>query len=410
LVLSPWGRLQLSKRLDTDWQQAVLALYERVRALLRAHLGYDAFVVYGTLLGAVRDGGYISHDVDFDAAYVSSLRTGPEAAAEFTRVALALIEEGLRIEAFPACLHIVDPDHPDHRIDLFHTYFDEAGLLRFPFGVAGETELTASQWAGLGEVALPGGTALAPRSPEVLLEHLYGADWRLPKPGFNWDLDRSSAALDGRLSVEQRTKVYWADFYARTEYTTGSRFFEFVSARSGTPGAVVDIGCGDGRDSCAFGTTGRTVLGLDQSPVGIEHARDRAEGLGLDRVDFRICDVSSIDDLGIALDEVREPGAPVLFYLRFFLHAVREPVQAAVLAAIDEHALPGDVLAAELRTDKDAHNAKVHTKHYRRFQNGAELVADLRRRGWAIDHEEESAGLSPYGEEDPVLMRVVAQR
>lgn len=410
-VLSQWGRLQLSKRLDTEWQQSVLALYERVRALLDAHLGMDAFVIYGTLLGAVRDGGYIGHDVDFDAAYVSGLRTGPEAAEELTRIALALVEDGLRVEAFPACLHIIDPDHADHRIDLFHTFFDEEGLLRFPFGVAGSTDFHESQWSGTEDIALPGGTALAPRNPESLIEHLYGADWRLPKPGFNWDLDRTSAAIDGRLSVEQRTKVYWADFYARTEYTTGSTFFEFVSARPGTPGTVVDIGCGDGRDSCAFGTTGRRVLGLDQSPVGIEHARRRAEDLGLDEVEFRTCDVSSVDDLGTALDAVRDPaGAPTLFYLRFFLHAIHEQVQVALLDAIDAHARPGDQLAAEFRTDQDAHTAKVHTKHYRRFQNGPEFVADLQRRGWTVEHEEERSGLSPYGEEDPVLMRVVARR
>ncbi|MFC6342871.1 methyltransferase domain-containing protein [Nocardioides hankookensis] len=409
-VLGQWGRLQLSKRLDTEWQQAVLSLYERVRRVLHAELGYDAFVIYGTLLGAVRDGGYIGHDVDFDAAYVSRSRTGPEAAEEFTRIALVLVEDGLRIEAFPACLHIVDPDNDVHRIDLFHTYFDEQGLLRFPFGVAGSTDFPESRWAGTGEIDLPGGQALAPRDPELLIAHLYGEDWRLPKPGFNWDLDRTSAAVDGRLSVEQRTKVYWADFYARTEYTTGSTFFEFMSTRGGTPDTVVDIGCGDGRDSCAFGTTGRTVLGLDQSPVGIEHARRRARDLGLERVDFRTCDVSSIDDLGAALGEVRDPsGAPTLFYLRFFLHAIHEPVQAALLDAINEHARPGDMFAAEFRTDQDAHNAKVHTKHYRRFQNGAEFVADLRRRGWVVEHEEERAGLSPYGEEDPVLMRVVAR-
>ena len=410
-VLSQWGRLQLSKRLDTEWQQAVLALYERVRALLQTKLGVDAFVIYGTLLGAVRDGGYIGHDVDFDAAYVSGLRTGPEAAEELTRIALALIEDGLRIEAFPACLHIVDPDHPDHRIDLFHTFFDEAGLLRFPFGVAGSTDLHESRWAGTEDIALPGGTALAPRDPEALIEHLYGADWRLPKPGFNWDLDRTSAAVDGRLTVEQRTKVYWADFYARTEYTTGSTFFEFVSARPGTPGTVIDIGCGDGRDSCAFGTTDRRVLGLDQSPVGIEHARRRAADLGLDDVEFRTCDVSSVDDLGTALDAVRDPaGAPTLFYLRFFLHAIHEQVQVALLDAIDAHARPGDQFAAEFRTDQDAQTVKVHTKHYRRFQNGPEFVADLQRRGWTVEHEEERSGLSPYGEEDPVLMRVVARR
>ena len=81
-VFSQFGRVQLSKQLDKAWQQGVIDLYTRVRAALSDELGYDAWFVYGTLLGAVREGTYIGHDIDFDAAYVSRCRTGPEAAAE----------------------------------------------------------------------------------------------------------------------------------------------------------------------------------------------------------------------------------------------------------------------------------------------------------------------------------------
>ncbi|MCW2792894.1 MAG: hypothetical protein JWO76_1992, partial [Nocardioides sp.] len=238
------------------------------------------------------------------------------------------------------------------------------------------------------------------------------ADWQRPKPGFNWNLDRTDAAEDGVLPTAMRTKVYWANFYSRTSYSDGSTFFEFVNARDDTPGTIIDIGCGDGRDACAFGNSGRSVLGLDQSPVGIEHAAAHAEQLGVsDRVRFEVCDVADVDDLGRALDLAEgATGEPVMFYMRFFLHAISAEVQERLMAAIDTHARPGDLFAAEFRTDKDEATSHVHTRHYRRFQSATEFSAGLTALGFEILHEEEGTGLSPYRGEDPVLYRVVARR
>nr|WP_246416203.1 class I SAM-dependent methyltransferase [Nocardioides luti] len=387
-------------------------LYTRTRDVVRDEFGHDVFFVYGTLLGAVREGGYIAHDPDFDAAFVSRHRTGPEAAAELAEVALKLVEAGLDVECRATTLHLFDPDLPGHRIDLFHTYFDEDGLLRFPFGVAGSSQVHERDWHGCTEIDFPGGRGLVPVNAEQLVEHLYGADWRRPKPGFNWNFDRTDSAPEAVVPVPLRTKVYWANFYSRNSYSSGSTFFEFVEARDDTPATVIDIGCGDGRDACAFAAAGRTVLGLDQSPVGIEHATARAAQLGLaDRVRFEVCDVADVDDLGRALDLAADGDrGPVMFYLRFFLHAIPEEVQDRLLAAIDTHARPGDCFAAEFRTDRDETTSHVHTKHFRRFQNAAAFSATLAGLGFTIVHEEEGTGLSPYQGEDPVLYRVVAHR
>jgi hypothetical protein len=407
-VFSQFGRVQLSKQLDTAWQQGVMDLYTRVRSAVREELGYDVWFVYGTLLGAVREGTYIGHDIDFDAAYVSRFRTGPQAASELTDIALALIARGFEVDCHATALHISDSDH---RIDLFHTYFDEQGVLRFPFGVAGTSTVTQDDWSGTREIDFPGGKGLIPVNGEQMVAYLYGDDWQRPKPGFRWALARTDHAPEGEVPEELRTKVYWANFYAHTSYTTGSTFFEWMAARPDTPGTVIDIGCGDGRDSYAFGATGRTVLGLDQSRVGIEHAQSRALEHGLTNVTFQVCDVADVDDLGQALQNVVDHASgPTLFYLRFFLHAIHEDVQKALLNAIDTHARPDDMFAAEFRTDKDEHTSKVHTKHYRRFQEAATFVADLSARGWEIVHEEEGSGLSPYKGEDPVLSRVVGRR
>ncbi|RYP88027.1 class I SAM-dependent methyltransferase [Nocardioides guangzhouensis] len=411
-VLTQFGTIELSKKLDTAWQQAVLRLYHQTAKVLQEEFDVELFFVYGTLLGAVREGGWIGHDVDFDAAYVSRHDTGEAAADELQRIALALIEHGFDVVAHPFALHVHDAEDPSRRIDIFHTWFDRSGALRFPFGVAGTGTVTRDDWKGTKPVTLPGGDGLVPANDVQMVAHLYGDDWRNPKPGFTWDLERTDSAPDGLLTTAQRTKVYWANFYSHNRYTSGSTFFEFVNAWPEMAQNVLDIGCGDGRDSCAFGGAGRRVLGVDQSPVGIEHASSQAAERGIDdRVRFRTCDVTDIDDLGRALDEFTATGSePVAFYMRFFLHAIPEVAQAGLMAAIDAHARPGDWLVAEFRTDKDENQAKVHSRHYRRFQNAETFRLSLVDLGFEVLHFEESRGLSPYKGEDPVLCRVVARR
>jgi Methyltransferase domain len=412
-VLTQKGRFLLSKRLDTEWQTAVMDLYARVRKVVANAYGYDVFITYGTLLGAVREGGYIGHDLDFDAAYISQHRTGQQAAAELADIALLLIADGLDVDCRIFALHISHPGNPETRIDLFHTFIGPGGRLRFPFGIAGTTHLHGSDWAGTREIDFPGGRCLIPENAEQLVAHLYGEDWRLPKPGFHWTQDRTLSAKSAAMSPALQNKVYWANFYAQHNYTSGSTFFEFINARPDTPATIIDIGCGDGRDSCAFAREGRTSLGLDQSPVGIAHAAAHAEQLGLSATcTFLVCDVANTADLGRALDEgLAKVEGPVMFYLRFFLHAITEDVQRGLMTSINEHLRPGDFFAAEFRTDKDETNLHIHTKHYRRFQNAETFSRSLSQGlGLRILHEEEGTGLSPYKDEDPVLYRVVAVR
>ena len=411
-VLSQEGKIQLSKKLDTQWQAQVMGLYDRLRTVFADEFGLDLFFVYGTLLGAVREGGVIGHDVDFDSAYVSAEHSGSAAVQEVVAIALRLVELGFDVVCHPEALHVSDPREPGEKVDVFHTWFDSDAVLRFPFGVAGTSVVTQDEWAGTREIEFAGGRGLVPVAAEPLVAYLYGDDWQQPKPGFNWRLARTDAAEDGLVPAAAVTKVYWANFYAHHTYTQGSSFFEFIDSLPDTPGTVVDIGCGDGRDALAFGTAGRHVLGLDQSPVGIDHATSRALKARLDEtVRFRECDVADTDALGAVLDDARGlADGPALYYLRFFLHAIDEDTQQRLLDAIGTHARPGDSFAAEFRTDQDEARSKVHAKHYRRYQSAEALADDLRARGWQVTHLEEGTGLSPYGEEDPVLCRVIARR
>ena len=412
-VLNQRGRLVLRNSLDLAWQREVSTLYARVRAVLAEAHGLDVFLMYGSLLGAVREGGPIGHDDDLDAAYLSDLHEGPAVARELTAVVLTLIRHGLRVEALPTHLHITDADDPGHRIDLFHCYFDAAGEFAVPWGVAGTSSFTEDDWEGLTTTTFLGHEVLVPAAGEALLTHLYGDDWRRPRAGFTWGRARTRAAESGRLSVEDLTRLHWADFYSRHHDAQGSRFAEFVVQREDLPHDVLELGCGDGRDACALAAAGRRVLGVDASAEGVQQARMRAQERGVGRnLRFSVCDVRDHSAVRQHVEDLRgDVTRPITVYMRFFLHAIPQEVQDGLLRTLDECLLPGDALAVEFRTTADRTTTKVHGKHFRRFLDAEAMRAELERsHGFTVSYFVESRGLSPFGDEDPVLCRIVAHR
>jgi SAM-dependent methyltransferase len=412
-VFGQFGRLQLSKSYDVQWQKVVMGVYERVHQVVKEEFGYDTFFCYGTLLGAVRERGFIGHDLDFDAAFVSSRTDGPSSAAELQQIGFKLIEAGLDVNCMRTALHIHDPEAPSARVDLFHLYFDEEGKLAFPFGVAGTTEITKAEWRGVQNIAFAGGAGHIPMNSLAMVEHIYGATWRTPKPGFRWQRDRTKRAPgNSMMPIYFGIEVYWENFYTFHSTEGTSTFFARVTERPDLPRFVVDLGCGDGRDACGFADAGSRVIGLDHARVGLRHAEQHARELGLEhRVDFRECDFRDTDDLGAHLRAaVAECGdAPMLFYGRFLLTAIQTDTQKKVLSALRDHARPGDLLALEFRADKDETLRRANPKHFRKLQSSSAVSDELSTYGFAVVDLKEGTGLSPYLIEDPEVCWLVAR-
>lgn len=404
-VFNKYGRLRLSMRSDLGYQGWCIETYYALRDEIREAINCDSFAIYGTMLGAVREGDFIGHDNDFDMVYVSK-HSEPEAVkAEFVLLCEYLIDAGYWLK--PKKTHTwVRRRGTKQKMDIFFGWFDAKGLFRLSYGYHGKPvgregfdERTPYMLAGR-RIMLP--TA----SPEIL-KQIFGDGWKTPDRGFKHQsatrrLHKAYFVDSPRLSA-----LYWKQFYRDNNVTDGSPFAKFVAGRLPPKSTVIEIGCGTGRDAIFFAEHGHAVFGADRAEEGVMRASNAANEHGA-QADFRIVDAANRDDLVAFLSSVSTNGQ-VVVYMRFFLHSIPLDVQELIFDEVAR--LPsGLLLALEFRTDKDALQPKIYGDHYRRYIKPTEVVHSLERRGLKIEFDEEGTGMSPFGDEDPYLARILARK
>lgn len=414
-IFNQFGQVQLSKTANVEWQQDIIDFYNEMRRVFLIEFGYELVVNYGTHLGAVREGNFIRHDHDFDCGFILDTTDSHAAGEALGKVALRLIELGYIVDSRRVCLWVSRPEKPKLKLDIFHLYFDAEGKLGYPYGVIGDRPFTRNNFTGYVNLKLGDSVVRGIGDPALLAEYIYGRNWRTPNPGFNWNKDRRERS-GGVLSVEQNQALYWSNFYSRHANSQSSRFFDYITKAHAPAPVVVDIGCGDGRDSYAFGRTGRRVFSLDFSVIGVRRCSERAAEMGLwETVTFSLCDVSDAARLKIVLGEAvahaQAIGAAITFYCRFFLHSVPDDTERTLLTVLSKVARPDDMFVSEFRIVGDDKLEKVHGNHYRRYLDPERFSTALKERyGFDIQVLQTGIGFSPYKGEDPLLARVVARK
>ena len=243
--------------------ELVEPLLESIGVVLEAlkEVGVDAFLAYGTLLGAVRSGKLIGHDSDADLGYVSDALEPVDAIIESFRIQRALVERGFHVTRYSGIafrVTVQEADGTARGLDVFGGLFHRGHLyLMGEVGAPFERE-----WIHpLGEVGLEGRTFPAPARPEKLLEAMYGEAWRVPDPAYKFTTPRETAR---RLTGWFRGTRGGRDLdWGKGERSAPSSLAAFVLEREPEIGTLVDVGCGRGADVVWFATHGVPAWGLD---------------------------------------------------------------------------------------------------------------------------------------------------
>lgn len=205
-------------------------------------------------------------------------------------------------------------------------------------------------------------------------------------------------------------KEYWNGFYDETGAPVRqSDFAEFVYKDfAEVCEAIVDVGCGNGRDTFYFATKGIKSVGIDQSDYVVKENINKISP-NLKNISFHQGNFSTFEYNELPLETIS-------IYSRFTLHSINYDEEKAFFENLK---LLNNLryLFIEVRSINDSiygegdevGKHEFVTSHYRRFID-AEILKENLKQNYELIYFEESTGFSKTVDDDPCLIRVVAKK
>jgi hypothetical protein len=165
-----------------EWQRGVLDAYTQLRAYFKKKFDRDLFVVFGALLGYVRENNFIASDDDLDVAFFCSGTTAEQVKEETISICRQLAADGWEVRGGNW-----------HKRRLGHVLVNGFDLDFFPaWEEDGKIWLQNISCHERGKEKLfplqarifKGVEILIPHQSEQMLEDEYGPGWRVPDPGY----------------------------------------------------------------------------------------------------------------------------------------------------------------------------------------------------------------------------------
>ena len=201
-------------------------------------------------------------------------------------------------------------------------------------------------------------------------------------------------------------KNYWDRYYSKTNgVETPSTFASYVSDLIKKGESILELGCGNGRDSFHFAKKGFHVFAIDQSKIVINRIKKKNIN-----PKFICKDIQKLEkNFKFKINHC---------YARFFLHALNENEENKVIESVANLLPKNGIFFSENRSVKSDLYGKgeviskdiFHTDHKRRFIRKSNLSQRLQDNGFKITKSVEKKGLAMHQDDDPVVIRICARK
>jgi hypothetical protein len=179
------------------WPGKALDDYQQVKEIFKREFDYDLCIAYGSLLGYIRENALIGHDDDLDASYVSKYKSPVEVAKE-TREIIRVIEKyGHQVTVVANGQFHVKVKN-GIVVDIFSSWFAKDYFCLY-FAVK-STNLKKEDIFPIREEVFAGEKVYVPNHPSTLLEAIYGKEWTVPDPYFQWRIDEETSSFFNKFN------------------------------------------------------------------------------------------------------------------------------------------------------------------------------------------------------------------
>ena len=208
------------------------------------------------------------------------------------------------------------------------------------------------------------------------------------------------------MSFDKGLVHHWDEYYKKDNAPSfPSPFAKYVAHKLYTVQNILEVGCGNGRDSYFFSSKGHHVTGLDRSGEAIELCKSLYANESIEFFFGAITDIAKTNKKKYDL-----------IYSRFVIHAMSLNEELEMLKISYKLLNKDGQLFIECRSTNDPLSQKgeilSHTErvfgHYRRFIILDEFVQRLVQVGFEVVEAIENIGFAKFGEEDPMIIRVEA--
>lgn len=208
-------------------------------------------------------------------------------------------------------------------------------------------------------------------------------------------------------------KEYWNNYYKEnSKPTNASSFAEFILPKLEKNKNLIELGCGNGRDSIYFSENGLNVIAVDQACDEIDYLNENHINGNVTFVcdDFtNLFESESVLIQGNSFDYV---------YSRFTFHSINEKKENRTLDWISDALDDNGLFLLEARSLNDPmfkkgemlSESENFTDHYRRYMDLDKIIEKLESRGFEIIYKIEDNDLAVYKEDNPYVIRIMAKK
>lgn len=208
-------------------------------------------------------------------------------------------------------------------------------------------------------------------------------------------------------------KEYWNEYYKQnSKPNKASSFAEFILPKLTKNKCLIELGCGNGRDSIYFSQNDLNVIAVDQVCDEIDYLNDNHKN---DNVTFVCGDFTNLanNDNDLIKDSKFD-----YVYSRFTFHSINEKKENRTLNWISKVLIKGGLFFLEARSINDPmfkkgemlSESENFTNHYRRYMDLKKFVEKLEKHCFEIVYQIEDNDLAVYKDDNPQVIRIIAKK